>query len=54
MIFCLEVSCDFLLKSFVLVINVRVSQYACRQRTGIAAGVEFIERPARNRCPIKK
>ena len=25
-----------------------------RQRTGIAAGGEFIERPARKRCPVKK
>jgi hypothetical protein len=24
-----------------------------RERTGIAAGVEFIARPARNCCPIK-
>ena len=25
----------------------------CSQRTGIAAGVEFIARPARNYCPIE-
>ena len=30
--------------------NVRVSQYGCHQRTGIAVGGEFIVRPARNRC----
>jgi len=26
---------------------------ACTQRSGIAAGVEFIECPARNCCPLK-
>jgi hypothetical protein len=30
------------------------TQPYCAQRTGIAAGVEFIECPAQNRYPIKK
>jgi hypothetical protein len=33
--------------------KIRMVKYNCRQRTGIAAGVEFIVRPARNYCPIE-
>ena len=34
-------------------VNLSVGKINCHQRTGIAAGVEFIVRPARNCCPIE-
>jgi hypothetical protein len=38
----------------ILILIFRFDVSADAQRTGIAAGVEFIACPARNCCPIKK
>ncbi len=38
---------------FVMPVNMKVSFKNCSLRAGIAAGGEFIVRPARNRCQIE-